>query len=166
MVVAPNSQEAAMAQATPTTTERVNEPEAAVEARIEPSRAGERLETREWLGGRIGKELSLVVAVSWYVLFFVGTALEPKPTNPDAIPAWLTVGVDVVLLSLLGVMTAGLLAKRRWGLVASMGAAGVFLAASIACPVSGHHAFGAWWYGQMACALGLVGITGAALRRS
>jgi len=33
------------------------------------------------------------------------------------------------------------------------------------CPVSGHHSFGAWWYGQMLCALGLVAISFAALRR-
>ncbi len=52
------------------------------------------------------------------------------------------------------------------GIEAALGAAAWFVAMAVACPVSGHHSFGAWWYGQMACALGLVAITVAALRRS
>jgi hypothetical protein len=31
--------------------------------------------------------------------------------------------------------------------------------------VSGHHPFGAWWFGQMACALGMVGVSLFALSR-
>jgi hypothetical protein len=38
-------------------------------------------------------------------------------------------------------------------------------AASIACPVTGHHGFGAWWFGQMACVLALVAVSAVALRR-
>ena len=43
------------------------------------------------------------------------------------------------------------------GLVLSVAAAGFFTALSVACPVSGHHPFGTWWFGQMACALGMLG---------
>ena len=39
----------------------------------------------------------------------------------------------------------------------SVAAAGFFTALSVACPVSGHHPFGAWWFGQMACAVGMLG---------
>jgi hypothetical protein len=56
--------------------------------------------------------------------------------------------------------------QRRLGLVASLGAAGFFTAMSVACPVSGHHPYGAWWFGQMACALGLVGLSLLAIRWS
>ena len=126
----------------------------------------ERLETREWLVTRIGRNVAIFVGVAWYVLFFAAVSLEPEATHPEAIPAWVGVTVDVVLLGLLAVMAAGLGVRRRWGLVASMAAAGVFLMATIACPVSGHHSFGLWWYGQMACSLGLVAISGAALRRA
>ena len=55
---------------------------------------------------------------------------------------------------LLAAMLAGLVMQRRWGLLASFGAAVLATAASIACPVTGHHAFGAWWFAQMACMLG------------
>ncbi len=153
-----------MPATTTSTKPRTENSHAPVEART--AAPVERLETREWLKTRISRGMAMTVAVSWYVLFLVGVALEPEATQPEAIPAWIGVTVTVVLFGLLGVMTAGLLARRRWGLVASMGAATLFVAGSVACPVSGHHGFGAWWYGQMACALGLVAITGAALRRA
>jgi len=137
-----------------------------VEAPPAPPAAPERLETREWLVTRIGRNVAIFVGVAWYVLFFVAVSLEPAATHPEAIPAWIGVTVDVVLLGLLAVMACGLGARRRWGLVASMAAAGVFLMATIACPVSGHHSFGLWWYGQMACSLGLVAISGATLKRA
>lgn len=126
----------------------------------------QRPDTRAWLRERIGSDVAIFVGVAWYVLFFVGLALEPDPTQPDAIPAWLGTTIEVTLLGLIGVTAAGLLARRRWGLVASMGAATLFVGLSVACPVSGHHGFGAWWFGQMACAIGLVAVSTAALRRS
>jgi hypothetical protein len=128
--------------------------------------AAPRADTRVWLREEISRDLALFVGVAWYVLFFVGAALEPEPTNPDVIPAFLSVTIDVALFGLLGVMAAGLIARRRFGLVASMGAAVFFVGLSVACPASGHHGFGAWWFGQMACAIGLVAISAAALRRS
>ena len=45
-------------------------------------------------------------------------------------------------------------------------AAGFFTALSVACPVSGHHPFGAWWFGQMVCALAMLGGSVFALNRS
>lgn len=124
-----------------------------------------RPDTREWLGERISRQLALVVGGAWYVLYLAASALEPAADHPDAFPTWLTATLEVTLLGLMGVMAVGLIAQRRWGVVASMGAALFFLALVVACPVTGHHSFGAWWYGQMACAIGLVAITGAALRR-
>jgi peptidoglycan/LPS O-acetylase OafA/YrhL len=125
-----------------------------------------RPDTREWLGQQISGELALFVGVAWYVLFSIAVALEPDATQPEAFPAWLSVAIEVALLGLLAVAAVGLVTRRRVGLVAALGAAGLFLAMAVACPVSGHHGFGAWWYGQMACAIGLVAITGTALRRS
>jgi len=128
--------------------------------------AAPRPDTQAWLRERISSDVALFVGVAWYVLFFVGMALEPEPAHPEVIPAWLSATIDVTLVGLLGVMAAGLIARRRWGLVASMGAATLFVGLSVACPVTGHHGFGAWWYAQMACAFGLVAISGAALRRT
>jgi len=77
-----------------------------------------RTDTHAWLRERIPSNLALFVGVAWYVLFFIGTALEPEPTHPDVIPAWLGATIDVALLGLLAVTAAGLMARRRWGLVA------------------------------------------------
>jgi hypothetical protein len=125
-----------------------------------------RPETREWLGQEIASHLALVVGVSWFLLYSIAVALEPAADNPDAFPAWLAATIELTLLGLLAVTAAGLMTRRRFGLVAALGAATWFLAMVVACPVSGHHTFGAWWYGQMACAIGLVAVTGSALRRS
>jgi multisubunit Na+/H+ antiporter MnhB subunit len=125
-----------------------------------------RLDTRQWLNERIAIRPALVVGASWYVLYLVVYAIEPASDHPDAFPAWLSATLEVTLLGLLGLMAAGLVAQRRWGLVASMSAAVFLVGLVVACPVTGHHSFGAWWYGQMACAIGLVAITGAALRRA
>jgi hypothetical protein len=134
--------------------------------RSAPEGAPARPDTREWLGQRVSAEVGIFVGVAWYVLFSIAVALEPAAAQPEAFPTWLAVGIEVTLLGLLGVMAVGLVARRRVGLVASLGASALFLAMVVACPVSGHHGFGAWWYGQMACAIGLVAITGGALRRA
>jgi hypothetical protein len=131
-----------------------------------PEDGSTRPDTREWLLQKIPGQLALVVGVSWYVLFSIAVALEPSTSRPDPFPTWLAVAIEIMLLGLLAVTAGGLLARRRVGLVAALGAGGLFLAMAVACPVSGHHGFGAWWYGQMACAIGLVAVTAGALRRS
>jgi hypothetical protein len=128
--------------------------------------AAPRPDTRAWLRERISGDLAVFVGVAWYVLFFVAIALEPEPARPDAFPVWLSATIEATLLGLIGLMAAGLLLRRRWGLVASMGAATLFVGLSVACPVSGHHGFGGWWFAQMACAIGLVAVSGGALRRN
>lgn len=125
-----------------------------------------RPETREWLGQQVAGHLALIVGLSWYVLFSIAVAIEPAADHPDAIPSWLANTIDFTLLGVLAVTAAGLITRRRFGLVAALGAAALFVGMVIACPVSGHHTFGTWWYGQMACAFGLVAITASALRRS
>jgi hypothetical protein len=125
-----------------------------------------RPEMREWLGQRVAGHIALIVGLSWYALYSIIAAIEPPADHPDAIPAWLQASLEVALLGLLAVTAVGLVARRRFGLVTALGAAGLLLAMVVACPVSGHHTFGTWWYGEMACALGLVAITGVALSRS
>jgi hypothetical protein len=122
-----------------------------------------RPDTRAWLGGRISTDAAALVGMTWYVLFAIGTALEPE--TAAAVPV-LSVVLGVAMLATLAVTAAGLLARRRWGLVASLGAAGLLTALTVACPASSHHSLAAWWFGQLACALGLVGASAYALRRA
>lgn len=122
-----------------------------------------RLETRAWLAQRIDGKIAGGVAVAWLVLLQVAFALEPATNQVE--PAYGVV-LELAMWGLLATMLTGLVMQRRFGLVASLGAAGFMTALSVACPVSGHHAFGAWWYGQMACVLALVAVSAVALHLS
>jgi len=119
-------------------------------------------DTRSWLAERVSSETAALLGATWYVLFMIGTALEPRIAEPQ--PGWLA-ALGFVFFGVLAVAAAGLLARRRWGVLASLGGAGIFTAFSVACPVSGHHPLAVWWFGQMACALGLVAASVFALRR-
>lgn len=120
-------------------------------------------DTRKWLQERIDGRVALAVGVAWFVLNEIAYALEPA--SDQAVPL-IGIVLEVTMYVLLSAMLAGLIMQRRWGLLASFGAAVLATAASIACPVTGHHAFGAWWFGQMACMLALVAISVVTLRRS
>ena len=90
----------------------------------------------------------------------VAGSLEPVTHQPEP---WYGVVLNVGLLGLIAATATGLIMQRRWGLVVSVLAALAFTALAVACPVSGHHPFGAWWFGQMACALGMLGASVAAV---
>ena len=118
---------------------------------------------REWLRERIDGRVALAVGVAWFVLLQVAMMLEPATSN--AVPI-IGVVLELVMWTLLATMVAGLVAQRRWGLAAALAAAVFETAASIACPTTGHHPFGAWWFGQMACVLALVAVSAIALQRA
>ena len=128
-----------------------------------PTTAPSRFDSRAWLLEAVDGRLGVVVAVAWVVLMQVAFALEPAAQEPVPV---IGVLLEVAMYALLATMVTGLVMQRRFGLVASLAAAVLATAASIACPVTGHHAFGAWWFGQMACVLALVATSIAVLYRS
>jgi hypothetical protein len=121
---------------------------------------GMELETRDWLNGRISGGLAAGIGVAWLVTYEVAGSLEPVTHQPEP---WYGIVLNVGLLVLIAATATGLIMQRRWGLVVSVVAALAFTALSVACPVSGHHPFGPWWFGQMACALGMLGASVAAV---
>lgn len=130
---------------------------------VEPALETRPLETRAWLQERISSTTAATVGVAWYALFMISSALEPRTSHDVPV-----IGV-VIGAALLGAMLAtaiGLAMSRRWGLVAAVGASGLLLAATVACPTTGHHTIGAWWFAQMACALAAAGVSVVALRRA
>jgi hypothetical protein len=122
-----------------------------------------KLDTRAWLAERIDGKLGVGVAIAWLVLMQVAWALEPATNQPEPFYGVL---LELTMWAFVATMITGLVMQRRFGLVASLGGAGFLTAMSIACPVSGHHPFGVWWYGQMACVLALVAASLVALRLS
>jgi hypothetical protein len=120
-------------------------------------------DTSVWLRERIDGRLAIGLGVAWFVLLQLATALEPAANEPEPIYG---IFLEVIMWVLVAAMITGLVMQRRAGLVASLAAAGFLAAMSIACPLSGHHTFGAWWFGQFACVLGLVAASVVALRWS
>jgi hypothetical protein len=122
---------------------------------------------RAWpggLAGRLSGRWAAFLTVAWVVIFTVGAALEPSPADENALPL-----IGAVLISGLMtgwvIMAAGFAQRRRYGAMGSLGAAGVLVAMTIACPLSGHHAgIGAWWWFEVAGSLTLVVASRAALR--
>ena len=106
-----------------------------------------------------------VLAGAWLGAFTVVSALQPAPEPDAALPLYAAV-IGFAWLGLVLVTGVGLMLRSRLALTASMIASGAFLADSIACPVSGHHSFDLWWFGQFACALALVAVTFWAMTRA
>ncbi|MFI5046059.1 MAG: hypothetical protein ACHQIG_03265 [Acidimicrobiia bacterium] len=119
--------------------------------------------TREWLLERVDGRWGLVVGVVWLVAFEVSAALEPRTSHEEPV---IGVVIAVVMWSLIAAMVAGLAMQRRWGLGAALASAAFFTAAVIACPTTGHHTFGTWWYGEFAAALAFLGASAYALQRA
>jgi hypothetical protein len=105
-------------------------------------------------------------AIAWVLLVGIGIAVEPPPTNPDAIDPWFVDALGAVLLAAVVGAFAGFWLRRRWSLAASLVASGLLVVSTLACPASGHHTqVGAWWVVQLGCGLGLVATSMLGLRR-
>ena len=89
----------------------------------------------------------------WLVGYVAVGALEPETHH--SLPV-IAIVLTVLFHLALAAMVVGLVARRRWGITASLGASALFLAGTVACPTTGHHTMGVWWLGQMAISLALV----------
>jgi len=116
------------------------------------------------LTDRLSGRWALFLTVAWFAIFTIGVALEPAPSNEHALPLLGALLVSGLMVGWV-VMAAGFAQRRRYGAVGSLGAAGVLVAMTIACPLSGHHSgIGAWWWFEIAGSLTLVAASRAALR--
>lgn len=111
---------------------------------------------------RIDVRIAMGIGIAWFVLPAIAVALEPEARHAD--PSYAVV-LGYALDGLFVAMLVGLAMRRRWGLVLSLAAAMVTTAFAVACPTSGHHQFGLWWLGEMACVLALVAGSVWALRQ-
>jgi hypothetical protein len=112
---------------------------------------------------RLPRAWAIGLGVAWLVLFPLGVFLEPAPTNMNM--TWIDAIVGNVLLVSFTLLAVGLATRRRWAPLASVGASGLVLTASFACPATGHHLMGLWWFGQLAIALTLVTLSSVAAWR-
>jgi peptidoglycan/LPS O-acetylase OafA/YrhL len=116
--------------------------------------------------GPISGGWAAIGAIAWVLLVGIGIAVEPPPTNPDAVDPWFLDALGTILLATVVGAFAGFWLRRRWGLAASLVASGLLVASTLACPASGHHTqVGPWWVVQLGCGLGLVATSLLGLRR-
>ncbi len=128
-----------------------------------PSRFGPRMRR---LGDRVPRAWAVGGGVAGLLLLAIAVAIEPRSSDPAAIPSLIDTLFMTVLLVALHATALGLAARRRAGFAASLVFAGVFLGAVLLCPVTGHHELGSWWYGQLASVGGLIALGVVGLRRA
>ena len=132
----------------------------------EPAVTDPRSSLRSRLLEPITGRWATIGAVAWVVLLGIGIAVEPPPTNPDAIDPWFVDALGAILLAAVVGAFAGFWLRQRWSLAASLVASSLLVASTLACPASGHHTqVGAWWVVQLGCGLGLVATSILGLRR-
>ena len=104
--------------------------------------------------------------IAWAVIFSSAAAVEPPPAHPNAPEPLIGVLLGMALFSAWTVMVVGLAGRRAIGAWGSLAAGGTFLAAAIACPVSGHHSsVGLWWFYELAGAATLIALSLRAIPR-
>lgn len=114
---------------------------------------------------RIGHGWTIATAAAWIAGIGLILLLEPAPADPAATSLVGEIIGTVVAMGL-SVTMLGLVTRYRFGLAAAAATGGMMMAVSIACPVSGHHAFGAWWIGELAIVAGLTALGVFGYRRA
>jgi hypothetical protein len=115
---------------------------------------------------RLDPAVAQATLVAWWVLLFVSLVVQPPPdgTAATTTPLWLVLGVDLTILATIAVASVALLRNRRLGAWVAFGGAIGMMAATVACPVTGHHAMGPWWLVAMGAQAGMAATGWYALR--
>jgi len=112
--------------------------------------------------GHISRGWSLSLLGSWIATLVLAHILEPAPTGSE--PVWAHV-VSIGMLAAVIATFHGLARRTSWAASASVMTSLGFVVGVFLCPATGHHAFGLWWIGQFAAALGLVSLSTVAAVR-
>ena len=99
---------------------------------------------------------ALGTGVAWVAGYQAMLALEPAATNADALPGFFLTAMAIAVNAGLVVMLLGLVRQVRWAFAASGALSVLVVGQVVACPITGHHALGIWWFTQASIAVGLV----------
>jgi hypothetical protein len=109
------------------------------------------------------------VGAGWPLLFVVMTAVAAEPADPNAVPTLVDSAVFVALMVRLYGTIAAAVTRQAKALVWSTGVGVVWVATTIACPLSGHHDTVGWqWYTELTSSstLLLLSLTGILVLRT
>lgn len=113
------------------------------------------------LEDRISRGWAFGTAAAWAAAITMILLIEPAPADPEAASVLANVLGTAIAVGL-SATALGLLGRYRFGLGATAATGAVMLVTALACPATGHHTFGAWWFGELAIVSGLatLGIVG------
>jgi small-conductance mechanosensitive channel len=106
-----------------------------------------------------------ILGFGWPLAIVASIALEPAPADPEAA---VPIVVSLASIGLFAALVATAVAagnRQPSAAIAGVVTGLLALGFTVSCPVSGHHTFGAWWFGQMALTLAMLGVSLAALGR-
>ena len=114
--------------------------------------------------GALSRNWALVLGLGWPAAVVISRAIQPAPANPEAaLPLWAAV-IELILTAGLLATVATAAGRRPQAAMFSAGLGVATLGLVVACPASGHHGFGAWWFAELALYGGLFAASMAALR--
>jgi hypothetical protein len=116
--------------------------------------------------GQLSDRWAAVLGIWWPLAIVASMALEPTPADPSApVPVLAELANLGLLFALVGTAIA---AGVRHGAAAVGGVVTGLLvvALAIACPVSGHHAIGLWWFAELGILTAMLAVSGVALQRT
>jgi hypothetical protein len=113
--------------------------------------------------GELKTAWAALLGVGWPAVFVLATAIEPAPADPNAATPLLVELGSALLFGGLVVTAIAAASRLRSAGGAGIGTGVIALGFSVTCPLSGHHGFGMWWFGQMAMLTAMLGLSIAAL---
>jgi hypothetical protein len=106
--------------------------------------------------------MAIATAVAWVAGLAITFGVQPAPPEPAPDPTAFGLFITTALMVSIYVIAAGMFARQRWGLVASIGGGIVLFAAATGCFLGGHN--GLWLTTQFLVAAGLIAVSGIALK--
>jgi hypothetical protein len=142
----------------------VEEPMAAAEEAPTPvvTDPAPRRSVADRLADPISGGMAAAMALAFLGAVWVSLAVQPPAPEPLPEPSAWDLLISGGLLMALSVAAIGLIARQRFGVLATFGGGIVLLAAAVSCMWSGHS--GTWLVTQLVMAVGLTAAAGAAVK--
>ena len=106
-----------------------------------------------------------VVGAGWPLLLVTMTAVAPQPPDPNAVPSLLDSAMFLAMIvGLVGTVVTAI-GHQSKALLWSTGLGVLWVATTVACPISGHHDTVGWqWFVELGASSGLLLLSLVGLR--
>ncbi|HZA00289.1 MAG TPA: hypothetical protein VE575_16125 [Acidimicrobiales bacterium] len=115
--------------------------------------------------GRLAPAWAAVLGLGWPLAIVVSAVIEPAPAEPAAAEPLIVSLAGLGLLAAIMLTVVAAARRHPSAAVAGVVAGLIALVFTVTCPVTGHHGIGAWWFGQLAVTMAMLGASAAALGR-